>query len=61
MAEILYPYPDTSPSVLAQLARIREAERTRRNADALFQGILSATFTLSAGCLAVLFFWAASE
>lgn len=61
MAEILYPYPDTSPSVLAQLARIRDAERARRSASALFQGILSAAFALSAGCLATLFFWAASE
>ena len=61
MAEVLYPLPDTSPSVLAQLARIRDAEMARRNASAVFQGILSAAFTLSAGCLAVLFFWAASE
>ncbi len=59
--EISYPLPDTSPSVLAQLARIRDAEKARRNASALFQGILSAAFTLGMGCLAVLFFWAASE
>ena len=61
MAEVLNTYPDTSPSVLAQLARIRDAEKARRNASALFQGILSAGFTLGMGCLAVLFFWAASE
>jgi len=61
MAEILFPMPDTSPSVLAQLARIRGAETARRNAEALFQGIVSAAFALFAGCLAVLFFWAASE
>jgi len=61
MAEIFYPMPDTSPSVLEQLARIRDAERARRTASALFQGVLSAVFTLGMGCLAVLFFWAASE
>ena len=61
MAEIFYPMPDTSPSVLEQLARIRDAERARRSASALFQGVLSAAFTLGMGCLAALFFWAASE
>ena len=61
MAEVLNTYPDTSPSVLAQLARIRGAEQARRRAEALFQGVLSAAFALSAGALAVLFFWAASE
>ena len=61
MAEILYPLPDTSPSVLAQLARFRSAETARRNAQAIFQGLLSAAFALSAGALAVLFLWAASE
>jgi hypothetical protein len=59
--EVSYPLPDTSPSVLAQLARIREAEKARREASALFQGILSAAFTLGMSCLAVFFFWAASE
>ena len=61
MAEIFYPLPDTSPSVLAQLARFRSAEAARRNAQAIFQGLLSAAFALSAGALAVLFLWAASE
>jgi len=59
--EISYPLPDTSPSVLAQLARIRTAEAARRRTEALFQGVLSAAFALSAGALAVLFLWAASE
>ena len=61
MAEVFNPALDTSPSVLVQLARIRGAEQARRNAEALFQGVLSAAFTLGAGCLAVLFLWAASE
>ena len=53
MSEVYNPLPDTSPSVLRQLARI-ERERDRRElANAIVHGLLAAVFAIAAGFLAV--------
>ena len=53
MSEVYNPLPDTSPSVLRQLARI-ERERDRRElTSAIVHGLLAAAFAVAAGVLAV--------
>ena len=55
MSEIYNPTPDTSPSVLRQLARIEQSRRRNDLAKAIARGILYAVFALSMGVLTVSF------
>jgi len=48
----LYP---CNPSLLKQLARIDEARRRQRQAQAIVNGLLSAVFALALGVIAVTF------
>lgn len=52
MSEIFNPLPDTSPSVLRQLARIEREYRRRELAEAIVHGLLAAVFAIVAGVLA---------
>ena len=52
MSEVYNPLPDTSPSVLRQLARIEREYKRRELADAIVHGLLAAAFAIFAGVLA---------
>ena len=55
MSEIYNPLPDTSPSVLRQLARIEKMRRRNDLARAIVRGILYAVFALALGVMTVTF------
>ena len=57
--EVLNTKPDTSPSVLEQLARIEKARRRQETADAIFHGLLLALFVTALVVCAVTFACAA--
>lgn len=60
MSEVYNPTPDTSPSVLLQLARINANRKRNELARAIVRGILYAVFALSAGVIACTFAFAFS-
>ena len=53
--EVLNTKPDTSPSVLEQLARIEKVRRRQETADAIFHGLLLALFVTALVVCAVTF------
>jgi len=55
MPEIYNPTPDTSPSVLRQLARIEKSRKRGEMAKAIARGILTAIFALALGVMTVTF------
>lgn len=55
MSEVFNPTPDTSPSVLRQLARIEQSRRRNELAKAIVRGILYAVFALALGVMTVTF------
>ena len=57
--EVLNTRPDTSPSVLEQLARIDRARRSKETADAVFKGVLLAVFVVALVTICVTFACAA--
>lgn len=48
----LYP---CNPSLLRQLARIREEQKRKARAEAVFNGLLCAVFALSVGVIGIVF------
>lgn len=60
MSEIRNTLPDTSPSVLRQLARIEQARKRNAMARAIVRGILYAVFALALGVMTVSFCFAFS-
>ena len=55
MSEVFNPTPDTSPSVLRQLARIEQSRRRNELAKAIVRGVLYAVFALALGVMTVTF------
>ena len=55
MSDVFNPCPDTSPSVLRQLARIEASRRRNELAKAIVRGILYAVFALALGVMTVTF------
>ena len=55
MSEVFNPCPDTSPSVLRQLARIEQSRSRGELARAIVRGILYAVFALALGVMTVTF------
>ena len=44
-----------NPSLLRQLARIRAEQKRKARAEAIFNGLLSAVFAVSAGVIGIVF------
>lgn len=55
MSEVFNPCPDTSPSVLRQLARIEKSRKRGEMAKAIVRGLLYAAFALALGVMTVTF------
>ena len=55
MSEVFNPMPDTSPSVLRQLARINAIRKRNELARSIVRGILYAVFALALGVITVTF------